>query len=86
MSAYNWRIGQGRGASIVRADTSIQQHPTDPDKRIIARNVKRSLPNHYYESVRVYYCRERRDGRWINVSPGTYHATAEEWFGAPVNR
>lgn len=79
MSAYNWRIGAGRGRSLIASETK-RTNSADGSRWVIGQNVKRSLPDHRYDAVRKYWLKERRDGKAITVDWTFDLAEARAWI------
>ena len=73
-----------RSANVVEANRKVYLHPTNPLRRVMAMNAKRSLGDHRYDIVRVFYVRTKLVNRWQNETVGLSKVAAEEIFGAAI--
>jgi len=73
-----------RSANVLNADTVVYAHPTNPLRRVVARNAKQSLGDGRYAIVRVFAVRAKQGTRWVSETPGTSKERAERVFGASI--
>jgi hypothetical protein len=71
-SSLRYRVSTGRSKNLVNANPQKMGSPTDK-RWATGRNVKLSLPDHRYDVVQVWTCKERDENgkvvvRWQSVS------------------
>lgn len=77
--SYNWRLGTPRGANMIEAHAESESSK-DGLRRISGRNVKRSLGDHRFDSVRVFTLKRRINNKWVVVDTGRDEKAAREFL------
>lgn len=76
--SYNPLIGRGRGANLIMAYPQ-RLESADGTRWACGRNVKRSLPDHRYDSVEVWALKHRVNGKVVTVDSGVSPEEAQRW-------
>jgi hypothetical protein len=73
LNSYTTKSLRGRNAIDPMCDSQTSE---DGLRRVTSRNVKRSLANHRYDSVRVHTLKNKVNGKWVVVDTGVDEKTA----------
>lgn len=76
-----YKVSSPRGANNIHADARTEES-TDGLRRVSGRNVKRSLGDGRYDSVRVFTLKKKQDGKWVVVARGCGLSEAYDFFTA----
>ena len=76
-----YKVSSPRGPNNINADARTEES-TDGLRRISGRNVKRSLGDGRYDSVRVFTLKKKQDSKWVVVNTGLGESDASTFLSA----